>query len=211
MDKIPYRRFYIMSDKFIIDSREHGSAIKLRDILCSELYPIVKEDRPIIFLCIGTDRSTGDSLGPLIGDKLKFLIRDRVYIYGNLEHPVHAKNLCEIIEEIKLQYTNPFIVAIDACLGNLQNIGKIFVEKKPLNPGAAMNKGLPSVGDLSITGIVNISGSLEFMVLQNTRLYTVMCIADIISKGIYHFVLKTIGGKKIENDKLHLDDLEMQL
>jgi putative sporulation protein YyaC len=200
-----------MSEKFIIDSREHGSAIKLRDILYSELSPIIKEERPIVFLCIGTDRSTGDSLGPLIGDKLRFLVRDRVYLYGNLEYPVHAKNLCETIEEIKLQYTNPFIVAIDACLGSLQNIGKIFVEKKPLTPGAAMNKDLPAIGDLSITGIVNISGTLEFMVLQNTRLYTVMSLAEVISKGIYHFVLKAIGGRKIENQHTQLEGLEMPL
>lgn len=200
-----------MSEKFIIDSREHGSVIKLRDILYSELSPITKEERPIVFLCIGTDRSTGDSLGPLIGDKLKFLVRDRVYLYGNLEYPVHAKNLCETIEEIKLQYTNPFIVAIDACLGSLQNIGKIFVEKKPLTPGAAMNKDLPAVGDLSITGIVNISGTLEFMVLQNTRLYVVMSLADVISKGIYHFVLKAIGGRKIENQHAQLESLEIPL
>lgn len=200
-----------MGDKFIIDSRENGSAIKLRDILCNELYPIIKEDRPIIFLCIGTDRSTGDSLGPLVGDKLRFLVRDRIYLYGNLEYPVHAKNLCETINEINLQYTNPFIVAIDACLGSLQNIGKVFIERKPLTPGAAMNKDLPAVGDLSITGIVNISGTLEFMVLQNTRLYTVMLLADVISKGIYHFVLKTVGGRKIENEKAQLASLELQL
>jgi putative sporulation protein YyaC len=200
-----------MSEKFIIDSREHGSAIKLRDILYSELSPIIKDDRPIVFLCIGTDRSTGDSLGPLIGDKLRFLVRDRVYLYGNLEYPVHAKNLCETIKEINLQYTNPYIVAIDACLGSLQNIGKVFVEKKPLTPGAAMNKDLPAVGDLSITGIVNISGTLEFMVLQNTRLYTVMSLADVISKGIYHFVLKAIGGRKVESQNTLLENLEIPL
>jgi putative sporulation protein YyaC len=192
-----------------IDSREVGSVIKFRDALCNELYPIIKDDRPIIFLCIGTDRSTGDSLGPLVGDKLKFMVRDNIHIYGNLENPVHAKNLCEIIDEIKLLFSNPFIVAIDACLGSLQNIGKIFIEKKPLTPGAAMNKNLPPVGDLSVTGIVNISGTLEFMVLQNTRLYTVMSLADIISKGIYHFVLKSIGGKKIENSKAQLKNIEL--
>lgn len=192
-----------------IDSREVDSVIKFRDALCDELYPIIKDDRPIIFLCIGTDRSTGDSLGPLVGDKLKFMVRDNIHIYGNLENPVHAKNLCEIIEEITLLFTNPFIVAIDACLGSLQNIGKIFIEKKPLTPGAAMNKNLPPVGDLSVTGIVNISGTLEFMVLQNTRLYTVMSLADIISKGIYHFVLKSIGGKKIENSKAQLKNIEL--
>jgi putative sporulation protein YyaC len=200
-----------MAEKFIIDSREKGSIIQLRDILCNELYPIIKTNRPLVFLCIGTDRSTGDSLGPLVGDKLKFLVRNKIFLYGNLEHPVHAKNLRETIEEINLQYTNAFIIAIDACLGNIQNIGKIFVERKPLTPGAAMNKDLPPVGDISITGIVNMSGALEFMVLQNTRLHTVMLLADVISKGIYHFILKSVGGRKIEDSNNIMSDIELQL
>lgn len=200
-----------MTDKFIIDSRERNSIIQLRDILCNELYPILKGNRPLVFLCIGTDRSTGDSLGPLVGDKLKFLVRNKIFLYGNLEHPIHAKNLRETIQEINSQFSDPFIVAIDACLGNIQNIGKIFVEKKPLTPGAAMNKDLPPVGDLSITGIVNMSGALEFMVLQNTRLHTVMLLADVISKGIYHFVLKSVGGRKIEDPNNIFSDVELQL
>lgn len=185
-----------MFNKVIIDSRESSCISTLRDSLSEIIFPIYKDNRPIIFLCIGTDRSTGDSLGPLVGDKLKFLIRDNVYLYGNLEKPVHAKNLCEVIDEINSIYSNPFIIAIDACLGSLQNVGKIYIENRPLCPGAAMNKDLPSVGHISITGIVNISGALEFMVLQNTRLFTVMQLADIISKGIYHSILKVIGGKK---------------
>jgi len=200
-----------MKNLISIDSRETCSIIKFRDALCNELYPVIKEERPIIFLCIGTDRSTGDSLGPLVGDKLKFMVRNNIHVYGNLEYPVHAKNLSEVINEIKSHYINPYIVAIDACLGSLQNIGKIFIEKKPLTPGAAMNKDLPAVGDLSITGIVNMSGTLEFMVLQNTRLYTVMLLADIISKGIYHFVLKSVGGRKLENSRPQLEDMELQL
>ena len=43
---------------------------------------------------------------------------------------------------------------------------------------------MPAVGDLSITGVVNISGNLEFIVLQNTRLFTVMSLADCITDGI---------------------------
>jgi len=185
-----------MFNKVIIDSRESSCIFTLRDSLSEIIFPIYKTNRPIIFLCIGTDRSTGDSLGPLVGDKLKFLIRDKVYLYGNLEKPVHAKNLCEVIDEINSIYSNPFIIAIDASLGSFQNVGKIYIENRPLCPGAAMNKDLPSVGHISITGIVNISGALEFMVLQNTRLFTVMQLADIISKGIYHSILKTIGGEK---------------
>lgn len=195
-----------MVDKLVIDPSSKKSIFILRDILSDELCPIVKNKRPIIVLCIGTDRSTGDSLGPLVGDKLKFLVRDKVYLYGNLQYPVHAKNLSNIIDEINIKYENPFIIAIDACLGSLQNVGKIVVDGKPLCPGSAMNKDLPKVGNLSITGIVNISGAMEFMVLQNTRLFTVMQLAEVISKGIYHSILKTIGGRKpsqlLENNSI---------
>jgi len=188
-----------MFNKVIIDPRESNCIFTMRDSLSEIIYPIYIVNRPIIFLCIGTDRSTGDSLGPLVGEKLKFLIRDNVCIYGNLEKPVHAKNLCDVINEINSVYSDPFIIAIDACLGSIQNVGKIFIENRPLCPGAAMNKDLPSVGNISITGIVNISGALEFMVLQNTRLFTVMQLADIISKGIYHSIIETLGGKSIIN------------
>ena len=75
------------------------------------------------------------------------------------------------INHVNKKFDNPYIIAVDACLGHLQNIGKVFIQDKPLKPGSAVNKDLPLVGDLSITGIVNISGSLEFMVLQNTRLF----------------------------------------
>ena len=185
-----------MYNKVVIDYSSNSCVNMIRDTLSSYFKPIIKCGRPIIVLCIGTDRSTGDSLGPLVGEKLKFLNRENIFIYGNLEHPVHSKNLKEVLDEINSTYTKPYVLAVDACLGNLHNIGKIVVQNKPLSPGAAMNKNLPEVGDLSITGIVNISGGLEFMVLQNTRLFTVMKLADIISKGIYHSIIKTIGGRK---------------
>ncbi|WP_050606323.1 spore protease YyaC [Clostridium niameyense] len=184
-----------MLNKTILDCNCPETISTLRDLICNEIYPAIKRNREIIIICIGSDRSTGDSLGPLVGEKLKFLIREKVKLYGNLENPVHAKNLSNVISEIDSKYNNPYIIAIDACLGNIQNIGKIIIDCKPIFPGSAVNKNLPPVGDLSITGIVNMSGALEFMVLQNTRLYTVMTLAEYISKGIYHSIIKTFGGK----------------
>ncbi|KEH96676.1 spore protease YyaC [Clostridium massiliodielmoense] len=188
-----------MNNKVILKSAEQNCIYKLRDNLSDRLYEILKTKRPIVFLCIGTDRSTGDSLGPLVGEKLKSLISDDFGLYGTLQNPVHAKNLNKTLDEIHDKYTYPYIIAIDACLGKIDSIGNIILENKPLTPGAAMNKKLPKVGDLSITGIVNVSGALEFMVLQNTRLYTVMHIANVISYGIYHSILKTIGSDSISN------------
>ncbi|HEY8892419.1 MAG TPA: spore protease YyaC [Clostridium sp.] len=202
-----------MVDKIVLDSMSIDCTFKLRDIISEYISPIAKCSRPIVVLCIGTDRSTGDSLGPLVGNKLKFLIRNKIHIYGSLECPVHAKNLCETIDEINYAYINPYIIAIDACLGSLQNVGKIIVEEKPLSPGAAMNKDLPKVGNLSITGVVNIAGAFEFMVLQNTRLYTVMMLADAISNGLYHSILKTVGGRKLSStyNDYNIEDAKVNL
>lgn len=189
-----------MDDYFSIDSNLTNSYCRVRDYLYKELKPIVKENRSIIFLCIGTDRSTGDSLGPLIGYKLRYLKKKNFYIYGTLSNPIHAKNLAVVLERINENFDNPFIIAIDSCLGQFDSVGKIFISNKPLCPGLALNKSIPPVGNMSITGIVNICGAFEFMVLQNTRLFTVMSLADSISNGIYHFVLKCSDSRKSSCD-----------
>lgn len=142
----------------------------------------------LIILCIGTDRSTGDSLGPLVGTKLTKLGISPATVFGTLDFPVHAVNLHQTITQIQTQYQKPFIIAVDACLGRFESIGYISIKEGPLQPGTGVNKNLPAVGDLQIVGIVNVGGFMEYMVLQNTRLNLVMKMAEIISQGIYHEV-----------------------
>ena len=186
----------VTNNKLSIDSLFPTSYIELGEFLYENLKEFINKNREIIFICIGTDRCTGDSLGPLVGYKLKSFYKqmpkNNIYIYGSLESPVHSKNISNIIDKIKVNFDNPFIIAIDSCLGKINNIGKVFVNNNPIFPGLAVNKELPPIGDLSITGIVNISGNYEFIILQNTRLYTVMSLADCISQGIIHFINKTI-------------------
>ncbi|WP_051330775.1 spore protease YyaC [Aneurinibacillus terranovensis] len=138
----------------------------------------------LIVFCIGTDRSTGDSLGPLVGSKLENLYPRNAIIYGTLDAPVHAVNLEDTLTIIQDRYENPLIIAIDACLGQLSSVGKITVSHGPIKPGAGVKKKLPEVGTFHITGIVNIGGFMEYFVLQNTRLSIVMRMADIISHSL---------------------------
>ena len=172
----------------IIDAFSPTSILEIKKSLIDNLKPILNEQRTIIFLCIGTDRTTGDCLGPLVGYKLNCYNSNNIYIYGSLEYPIHSSNITEVLSKIYINFTNPYIVAIDSALGTVQNIGKIIIEDSPLFPGAALNKDLPPIGDICIKGIVNISGNMEFMILQNTRLYTVMTLADTISGGIISFI-----------------------
>lgn len=155
-------------------------------------------DQDIVILCIGTDRSTGDALGPLVGTKLKSLYPQYLNVYGTLEDPVHAMNLADKIESILQAHRTPTIVAIDACLGQFSNVGNINVADGPLKPGAGVKKDLPSVGTFHITGIVNVGGFMEYFVLQNTRLYIVMKMAEIISSALFTAALQLSG----ENSKL---------
>lgn len=140
----------------------------------------------IVFLCIGTDRATGDCLGPIIGYKLTKTYRKKLLLYGTLSHPVHAQNLSETIESIYNENPNAFIIAIDASLGSSPHIGFITLGEGPLLPGAGVSKDLPSVGDIFITGIVNFSGVLDSMLLQTTRLNIVMVLADFICTSIHY-------------------------
>lgn len=142
------------------------------------------EGRPLVLLCIGTDRSTGDCLGPLVGTKLASAHQETFYVYGTLEHPVHATNLKAKLAEIYREHRNPVLVAVDASLGSIDSVGYITVGDGALRPGAGVHKCLPAVGEIHITGIVNVGGFMEYMVLQNTRLNLVMRMAETITQGI---------------------------
>lgn len=147
------------------------------------LQRVYSEDKELILLCIGTDRVTGDSLGPMIGYKLSRHI-PRGIIYGTLEDPVHAKNLTKTVKQIYRNHKNPLIIAIDASLGRTESVGCLTVGEGTIKPGAGVNKDLPEVGDMFITGIVNLHGVFGNVSIQNTRLGVVMKMADIAYYGI---------------------------
>jgi putative sporulation protein YyaC len=140
--------------------------------------------RDIVYLCIGTDRATGDCLGPLVGTRLQAMTPG-INLFGTLEKPSHAANLENVLEEISLQHKNPLVVAVDASLGNTDRIGYINIKTGGLKPGTALKKLLPEVGDFHISAVVNVGGFLEQMVLQNTRLYVVYKMADLIARSLY--------------------------
>lgn len=167
------------------------SATKSLGKFCLSLQEMISqtENRPIVFLCIGSDRATGDSLGPLVGHQLITSLSlshctKKTAVYGSLRHTVHAGNLSETLASIYNRYSNPFIVAIDASLGIPEHIGFVTLGTGSLRPGIGVSHDLPAAGDIHITGIVNHSGSNNHLTLQTTRLLTVAELAGFISQGI---------------------------
>ena len=51
----------------------------------------------LVFICIGTDRMTGDCFGPIVGSKLKELLENynifNINIYGSLEENICYTNI----------------------------------------------------------------------------------------------------------------------
>ncbi|UVI30318.1 spore protease YyaC [Paenibacillus spongiae] len=152
----------------------------------------IPADARLVIVCVGTDRSTGDALGPLVGTNLSKYRSPFFELYGTLEEPVHAMNLDDTLHHISKHVRKPFVVGIDACLGQVASVGSIQVGSGPVRPGAGVNKELPPVGDIHITGIVNVGGFMEYFVLQNTRLHLVIRMADIIAHGLFSAVTKTL-------------------
>lgn len=188
IDKTPEKR--LSTHVHYQDSNNHHALVRaIRHFL-----PAVSSS-PIVVVCIGTDRSTGDALGPLVGSYLERHHLPDSYVYGTLEKPVHAVNLNETLALIKCSYKNPFIIGIDACLGAQQNIGNITIAEGPVFPGAGVKKELIPVGDMNITGVVNISGFMEYSVLQNTRLNVVMSLSQVIGQSLSVALLSRRKGK----------------
>ncbi len=156
----------------------------------NELYKVRGRFSNIIFFCIGTDRLTGDSFGPIVGYKLTYLLSqletyNNIEVIGNLEKQISFNNIEDEIKRVYEQYSNPCIIAIDAALSNQDEIGKIFVQDKKLNIGKSLNKKSIAIGDISIKGVVAQNYKIlknNFQVLQSTPLGRVMNLADITSR-----------------------------
>ncbi len=145
--------------------------------LSNALKPFFIDDTLIV--CVGTDKCIGDCLGPLVGTMLKK--ENFPYeIYGTLANPVHAVNLKDNIKKIKEKHPSSFIIAVDACLGNTNNIGNIEIKHGPVFPGKGVGKVLPSIGNLSVIGVVDSTKSNPNLSLHTIRLGFVMQMAQTI-------------------------------
>jgi putative sporulation protein YyaC len=138
----------------------------------------INKKKGIIIVCIGTDRSTGDCLGPLLGYKLKEIENNRIKVFGTLKHPVHALNLDYYLEEIKNEFRNWIIIAVDASIGTADHVGLVTISQGSLAPGAGVGKDINTVGDISITGIVTSSRSPEN--LMGVRLSIIMDMVEFL-------------------------------
>ena len=149
-------------------------------------------DAPVI-LCIGSDLSVGDSLGPVTGTKLKQSLSGlNCYVYGTLARPITAHEVKYMNDFLSLTHPNSPVIAIDAAVGNAGDIGLIKIAKKGLKPGSGANKKLNKVGDVSVMGIIAEQSVFNYSLFSATRLNIVYRMSEIIAEGVTSFILDYI-------------------
>ncbi len=168
---------------------EHNNAVELISDNILSLLVGVKENISIV--CIGTDGCVGDSLGPLVGF---FLKQQGIEVYGDIDNPIHAKNIKKRISNIP---EDNFIIAVDSCVGEVYNIGIVDVKAEGVRPGSGMDKNIKKVGNMSIGGTVSYYASAKqvFNNLRNVRISLVVNMAKLISDSI----MKALKQHKLNN------------
>lgn len=172
--------YYLKADEETADKDIEVLALKIKEVIRQSSL----EYNDIVFLCIGSDRYIGDTLGPLVGTMLK---ESKVpfRIYGTLKDPIHAFNLKGVLKDIKKQIKKPLIISIDSSIGDKDEVGYVMFKEGSLTPGTALKKVLPKVGDYHFVGIINYIDPLPTsQFLNDTRLFTVMNLAKTIVKVI---------------------------
>ncbi len=154
-----------------------------------------KNKKPIL-ICVGSDLVLGDSLGPLVGTFLKQR-KFRGYIYGTLNSPITAKEVEYAKTYVKLMHPNSIVIAIDAAVGNDEDVGLIKVANSGLKPGLGVNKNLSAIGDLSIIGVVAAKSNKNYNLFNLTRLNLIYKMAEKIANGIENYIvyLNDIQGR----------------
>ena len=152
-------------------------------------------ENPPVLLCIGSDLSVGDSLGPVTGTRLKEKLSGLgCYIYGTLSKPITAHEVKYVGQFIRSTHPLSPIIAIDAAVGSSGDIGLIRISKGGIKPGSGANKKLGKVGDISIIGVVAEKSVFNFSLLSATRLNIVYKMAGIIAEGVSTYFMDCLGA-----------------
>jgi putative sporulation protein YyaC len=153
-----------------------------------------------VILCIGSDRITGDCLGPLCGHLLVNVYNTPCYVYGNLTFPITAQNLQTTLDFIKIRHHNQKIWAVDASIGKREDVGTIKLTTG-IYPGSYVGHNLPKSGSLGISACVSSDSNNDF---QTAKLGYVYNLADKIAQALnksirIHLSLQNIYNSQSDN------------
>ena len=168
----------------------------LKDKISNGLERFFGGQKPII-ICIGTDLSIGDSLGPIVGTMLHEY-RINAFIYGRLSETITAKDIKSIKSFVSKVHPTTKTLVVDAAIGGKDDVGSIKMSLAPIRPGLGANKDLPEIGTVNLIGIVAERSCANYSFLNLTRLSPVYEMAKSIADGIAAYFENSLPEKRIK-------------
>lgn len=148
-------------------------------------------DRQIVIVCFGTPSIAGDSLGPEVGSLLREDKSFPAFVYGTLDRPVTGRNMNEWISFVRETHKGAILLAVDACLGDAANMGRISVRSDGVCP-AAVGGRKSRFGDVGIIAVVgDKSGDALTELMQASAVY----VSELAHK-VADLIISAVGGLK---------------
>lgn len=109
----------------------------------------------VCLVCIGSNNISGDRIGPIVGQVLsKKYESENIHIFGNINNNINLKNAKKIYKNILDKYKKPYIICIDAALGDEKYIGENLVINGKMNIGSYDKEGIEIPSNISIKSVV---------------------------------------------------------
>ena len=148
-------------------------------------------ERQLVVVCFGTPAIAGDSLGPEVGTILREDKNFPAFVYGTLDHPVTGRNMNEWISFVRETHKGAVLLAVDACLGEASNLGRISVRSDGVCPAAVGGKK-SRFGDVGIIAVVgDKSGDALTELMQANAVY----VSELAHK-VADLIKSAVGGLK---------------
>lgn len=144
-----------------------------------------------LILCIGTDKISGDSLGPAVGSLLRDRYRLPYPVFGVEGCCVNGINLPEYRQLLTAHYKDTPVIAVDAAVGDEHEVGTVKYRKGGVKAGGALGRESDYIGDIGILGVVGIKSHDALSTLMATPYSDVIALAERIAASLYE-VLTTM-------------------
>lgn len=145
---------------------------------------ILESGKSPVFVCIGSNKIVDDSLGAITGELLKKYYKINASVFGMIDSPLVGNNLKQKLQKIKSENMDKLVVVIDACVGRLEHLYDITLNKCSINIDY-QNLNL-KIGDVSISAITYVKGINSLLLLPIEKKRSVFKCALFIATSIFN-------------------------
>ena len=147
----------------------------------------------LLFLCIGSEKISGDCIGPIVGTLLKEKYKIPYPVFGTEENSVNGKNVSEYVRLIKEYFPAHKIIAVDAAVGEEKDLWTLKYRVGGVRAGGAINADSEYVGEVGILAVV---GRKKGDVLENLLAAPYLKVNE-FAERIARTIVKTFAPKCI--------------